>query len=350
MANSPWRPLWESPPTQVSGESAEVHSLSIRSNGSWGTGYSILLSSSTKARVVALHSTNAFAQMMNKAHVGIPFDTDDYRIPWCGVETPRLATAYAMIFLADGVRAPVAAGYAAAADQEPPAALLQALGSLNQKPGLRLTCGVVTPKATLFELAHYPFFYIPASPTFPLDGPASEPLASYLTYGGVAAMEMKADASFGPANTAFAAFVQHAVADSTPATLDTLAKATKVNGVVRADSSLAAVSLPVCTTPANSSNCLRPVQTAAVAAGILTKLIDPAVLAEDYPVNIHVESDLAAARRAALIEAVNRPKPKPVEPPPAAVATNATPEAAPVPAPPPPPVDAKPKKDELLMK
>jgi hypothetical protein len=179
----------------------------------------------------------------------------------------------------------------------------------------------------------------------PSRGPWGESLAAYLTEGGTVVLALKADSQWETATNTFQQFVRSAVPDGAPKQWTDLAKGTTVDSWVRADQSLAVAYLPVGDTNSNARNCIRAPQVAGVIAAIIQARLDPAILATDYPSSLKVAGDLAAARRAALIEAVNRPAPSPVASPPPPGATNQVrPVAESLPPPALLPLDANPRK------
>jgi hypothetical protein len=172
------------------------------SDGAWSAGKR---KASSPSSVWAWHyerlkRTHDQAQAKLPAKARKPYIYKNYRDPrnhrrvhhvghheW--VDTRIVSTAYAMLYLLEGVRPPVAAYLKEGAKDRPPSVLTKTIDAMSRREGLYMTYRQVTPEVSGRELAGTPLIVLNGNSTL-LSAKSRAALQEYLARGGMAFVQV----------------------------------------------------------------------------------------------------------------------------------------------------------------
>jgi len=326
-----------------------------QADGSWGDDKAIyLLPSSHKARLKALPTLDPKVGIMSmeiqkQAYVNPYYRTHEL-MRWTQVRERILATAFATMFLADGVRPPVAGVYQATESAESSSALGLAIRYLRKKFGTEVTYGKLSGELEYGDAAIFPVLFVTGTTEKVVAGPTATALTAYLKHDGLVVIETP----FTPEGTAFAQSFQHFVQTAVPELilrtwsdekfLGDLAGKVQLQAHLGADGHPAVVYLPVAETATNTTAAVSTVQAGYLISNILQYRIDADMLQEKYPITLTSEKSLTNLVQEAMSQIVLPERiatPAALPPPPAPVAP-AAPAAPATPATPVTPAEPKP--------
>jgi hypothetical protein len=314
--------------------------------GAWGpvdgSERTSLICASMRARMATLDAIDPKnrAKLMDRsvAHIRANWGADPHRTVYANV----LATSYALAFLANHTRPPIAV-CRVGEGAPPPAALEPALKALGQQTGVPWPYAELKWPPTSSDLEMAPLLFVSGTGAFTADDAARSALAGFFKRGGFAILQAPATGE-GETFLQSAGSVLAACGEAEP--LGDVSSDARVlgdlagklggplRGARRKDGSLVAALIPLAVAGPAATNSFSSAATAKLTRALTERNLDPAMLAPDYAWNLGGLGD-ATNVYASAMATLRSPK-----------AGKKAPAAAPAVTNPPPPVAAAKNPEE----